>query len=133
MGYGTLTGFAIKTLGAADHTYVTSSEGHIWPCWGRSKGGQKICEGTGNIDQAECLSRVNSRAGIKYGRTGVCHQTANRILLTAKVDVARAAAAGKSFILYGKYGLDLRRFRQYDPSARPWPELVRCRRDHVHK
>jgi hypothetical protein len=52
-----------------DHTYVESSHGHVWPCWGRSSKGRSICDGDANTMQADCLSVPNSRAGIDYGRT----------------------------------------------------------------
>ena len=71
MASGTLAAFAVSTLGGvADHTYVVSGDGHRWRCGGRSRGGQSICEGTGNVDEANCLSQKNSNAGIKYLRTG---------------------------------------------------------------
>lgn len=53
MAIGTLMGFALRMQGLpADHTYVESSDGHVWPCWGRSVGGSNICVGTGNTAQA---------------------------------------------------------------------------------
>lgn len=46
-----LEGWAVpvkKTGEHADHTYVRISEGKKWGCWGRHKGGQKICHGKGS-------------------------------------------------------------------------------------
>lgn len=102
----TLTGYAISTgfLGT-DHTYVTSDNPHyVWPCWGRGSGGRKICQGTGNASVANCISKPNSWAGIVYGVTGVCHQTANRILFPARVTVSKARGYTASRIAYGVYG-----------------------------
>jgi len=100
-----LHGRAIKIsrLGA-DHTYVTSSDGGKWGCWGRSSGGRKICSGTGSSKRANCLSQSSSHAGIIYGVTGVCHQTANRILYPARVVVSRASGYWASVTMYGTYG-----------------------------
>ncbi len=103
-----LTGYAaiISWLGA-DHTYVLSSDGHSWPCWGSSTGGNAICSGEGSSSVANCISQPNSWAGIIYGVTGVCHQTADRILFPARVIVSRARDFWLSSILYGVYGTDL--------------------------
>ena len=71
MGSGRLIGFAIKdsVLPLIDHTYVTSSEGHVWPCFGRSKGGRKICEGDGNVIKLNaCLTPVLGRESDTLGQ-----------------------------------------------------------------
>src|SRR5690242_17238200 len=88
----TLEGYAIRAIALpyGDHTYVRSALGHAWGCWGRSSGGSLICSGTGDWQIADCLSQPNSEAGIRYTRTGVCHQTANRILWPAKIIVSGA-------------------------------------------
>jgi hypothetical protein len=101
----TLTGWAIEigTTGA-DHTYVTSSDGYVWPCWGRSAGGHSICSGNGSSASANCFSQTDSHAGILYALTGVCHQTANRVLFPAKVIVSAAGGYWASVLLYGTYG-----------------------------
>jgi len=100
-----LNGFAIviSWLGA-DHTYVTSSDGYVWPCWGRSSGGRMISSGNGSSAQANCLSQTDSHAGIIYGVTGVCHQTANRILWPSRTTVSSSSGYWASTLLYGVYG-----------------------------
>jgi len=100
-----LNGFAVKIswLGA-DHTYVASSDGYVWPCWGRSSGGRLISSGQGSSAQANCLSQSDSHAGIVYGVTGVCHQTANRVLWPSRTTVSDAAGYWASTLLYGVYG-----------------------------
>lgn len=101
-----LTGYAISTgfLGT-DHTYVTSDNpSYIWPCWGRGSSGKRICQGTGSSSVANCISQPNSYAGIVYGVTGVCHQTANRILYPARVTVSKAGGYWASSLAYGTYG-----------------------------
>jgi hypothetical protein len=99
-GYKISTGF----LGT-DHTYVTSDNpSHAWPCWGRESGGTEICRGYGKYSVADCISQPNSWAGIIYGVTGVCHQTANRILYPARVTVSNAGGYWASHLAYGIYG-----------------------------
>jgi hypothetical protein len=104
----TLRGHAIATLfGLADHTYVTCLGGYAWPCWGRSTGGRVISSGTGSSAQANCISLPASTSGIIYGVTGVCHQTANRILWPAGITVRKAKGYWASFLAYGTYGTDV--------------------------
>jgi len=131
---GTLNGYALKTLfpPGADHTYVTSSNGHVWPCWGRSAGGRQICSANGNTALADCLSQPNSEAGIDYFRTGVCHQTANRILLTSSSFVTHAWGYMLSVYRYGIYGREPITGQHYSPHSYPWPELHNCRLKHTH-
>lgn len=104
----TLRGYAVQIswLGA-DHTYVESSDGYVWPCWGRSSGGHDICSGTGSSSQANCISQPLSYAGIIYGVTGVCHQTSNRILWPSSRIVSAASGYWASSLAYGTYGTDV--------------------------
>ncbi len=67
------------------HTYVRSSCGASWGCWGGSTGGVRVCNGTGSSKEADCISQRG--AGILYGVNGVCHQTANRILSPANIAI----------------------------------------------
>jgi hypothetical protein len=112
----TLQGWAIKLqVGPYDHTYVVSSCGLTWGCRGRSTGGSPLSSGTGDSSIADCLSQPNSEAGIKYLRTGVCHQIANRILHPAgQITVMGCTGYSKSAFLYGPYGKG------------KWPELLKC-------
>lgn len=106
-----LYGWSLDSFHGIDHTYVTSSEGHVWNCWGRSTGGQQICSGVADAGQADCLSQKNSHAGLLYGITGVCHQTANRILYPARCIVSAADNYWLTALLYGTYGLSVVRFK----------------------
>ncbi len=111
----TLTGYAVKMRGLRwDHTYVRSSDGHRWRCWGRDTGGRPICSGRGDSAVADCLSQPNSHAGINYLLTGVCHQTANRILYPAGVLVSMARGYNQSVFFWGTYGLG------------GWPQREEC-------
>jgi hypothetical protein len=134
MPIGTLTGFAINIVAFPiwDHTFVNSSHGHLWGCWGRSAGGKQICSGTGNCDQADCLSQPNSQAGITYGVTGVCHQTANRILFPALQTVSGARGYRASVFVWGVYGKDSAAGQHFSPANFPWPELADCELNHIH-
>jgi hypothetical protein len=114
-----LTGYAIPTvIPGADHTYVKSDDpAFSWGCWGRNTGGKEICSGSADASIANCISQVNSHAGIIYGITGVCHQTANRILFPAGVTVSKAGGYNVSRFAYGVYGL----------NTKEWTErLARC-------
>jgi hypothetical protein len=87
-----------------DHTYVTCGTGHCWPCWGDCECGAIITTGTGSSAQAQCLSEPDGGAGIYYGVTGLCHQTANRILWPAGITVSEAIgyfATEQAFCTYG--------------------------------
>ena len=134
MALGTLYGHAIPIVLAPwwDHTYVTSSGGHIWGCFGRLKGGRVICSGSGNMDMADCLSQVNSSAALIEGRTGRCHQAANRILFPSGQFVSRANGYRLSTFQFGTYGRDPVTNQFYSPTSFPWPELRVCRTTHTH-
>jgi len=111
----TLTGYAVKMRGLRwDHTYVRSSDGRRWPCWGRDAGGRSICSGRGDSAVAQCLSQAESHAGIFYGVTGVCHQTANRILYPGGVLVSLAKGCLQSIFVWGTYGRG------------SWPQREKC-------
>jgi hypothetical protein len=100
----TLQGFAIPLAPAMDHTYVASSCGLRWGCFGRDDNGAMICTGSESSRLANCLSQVDSRAGIIYGITGVCHQAANRILYPARLTVSLAGGFRHSVFVFGLYG-----------------------------
>ncbi|MGH6895706.1 MAG: hypothetical protein ACREJ5_04060 [Geminicoccaceae bacterium] len=122
----TLSTFAItralpRGRPAYDHTYVTSSHGHVWDCLGGSNGGRLLDSGSGDAAIADCVSHPRRGgippvyAGLAYGVRGVCHQMANRIARTAGVDVAGAYLYNSwSLRVYGVYGLG------------PWPEWLHC-------
>ena len=112
----TLEAWAIPLVGASafDHTYVVSSCGLRWGCRGRSGGGLLLRGRVGNSAIADCLAGPNGDAGIKYGRTGVCHQIANRILHPAGITVAGCGGYTVSVAFWGERGLP------------PWPELQAC-------
>jgi hypothetical protein len=125
MAIGIVTGYAIKIAQtSADHTYVLSDAGDVWPCWGRSAHGREVCDGPAELNEADCLSQPSSKAGIRYGRTGVCHQTANRILYPSGASVEDAGGYRLSLFAFGTYGR--RGFRFYSPAKYPWDELVKC-------
>ena len=101
-----LTGWAIPMVSLPwDHSYVTSSCGLQWHCRGRVAGGIAIAMGQGSSIIADCLSQINSHAGLRYWKDGVCHQMANRMLYPAgQVTVAKCNGYGFSSFRYGHYG-----------------------------
>ena len=117
---------------AADHTYVISSAGHSWGCFGRSAGGTALSSGPGNYATADCLSNPNAESGLVFASSGVCHQAANRILFPAGLTVSAARGARFSIFMYGVYGVDLVTHSEYSPTLNPWPELVTCNALHSH-
>jgi hypothetical protein len=111
----TLQGWSVAIPATAwEHTYVTSSCGLKWGCYGRDSGGAVLSGATGSSIIADCLSQPNSQAGIIYPITGVCHQTANRILHPAGITVAGCRGYNLSAFAFGTYGLG------------NWPELPTC-------
>lgn len=127
MATGIIIGYAIKIPRLrADHTYVRSDAGDVWPCWGRDSGGREVCDGIAELNDSNCLSQPDSEAGIIYGFTGVCHQTANRILYPSGAIVEEARGYRGSVFAWGTYGRDLWTMRCYSPMKNPWPELVEC-------
>ena len=60
------------------------------------------------------LSIGDADAGINFGRTGVCHQIANRILMPMSIDCHDVRGYVRSLLIYGTYG------------ARLWPEQSKC-------
>lgn len=102
----TLEGFA--TVGQiVFHTYVKSSCGASWGCWGGTTGGVSICSGTGSSIQADCIDGKDD-AGILYYITGVCHQIANRILSPAGIQIPDTFPdVRNSYFIYDEYGHNL--------------------------
>ena len=121
----TLQGWAMPALGMPwwDHTYVESSCGLRWGCFGRDSGGSAgLSSGIGSSTIAHCLSEPNSTAGLRNRRTGVCHQAANRILHPAGVTVFGCRGYGASTFRYNVYGKDNNNWAQklalcYNPIA----------------
>jgi len=133
MSNDTLEWCSIPTLlGTAEHTYVQSNQGHVWPCWGRSAGGTVRGSGLGSAAQADCLAHGDSKAGIEYGKTGVCHQTANRILVSSGMNVSSAKGARVSYLRFGVFGRDPKTGNRYHPVTNPWPEYASCLSEHTH-
>ncbi|GGJ04687.1 hypothetical protein GCM10007978_47860 [Shewanella hanedai] len=88
-----------------DHTYVESSKGQKWECFGAAKGGSPCAEGMGDSDISECISQGN--VGIRYGVTGVCHQATNRLLSPSNVRLdSNVRGYFLSYATYGEFGLD---------------------------
>jgi hypothetical protein len=112
----TLEAWAIPLVAPSrfDHTYVVSSCGLRWGCRDRSTGGFILRNRIGNSAIADCLAGPNGEAGIKYLRTGVCHQISNRILHPAGITVVGCGGYAVSVALWGATGLG------------PWPELQTC-------
>jgi hypothetical protein len=130
-----LTAFAM-TQQRILHTYVTSSCGASWGCWGGYQGGLNIRHGTGSSILADCIGQPNvgpgflSRgiAGIVYGVNGVCHQMANRILSVANIELPLGFAqirASRFTYRGGAFGRNL----PGQPIDDQWPgRQIACKR-----
>lgn len=106
---GTLIAMAYPTAlfaKQADHTYVKCGTGKkAWSCWGGKTGGKELRRGTGSTKRADKIAQPDEKAGIKcYLINGVCHQAANRILLSAGITVRGARGYSISEALFGTYG-----------------------------
>jgi len=108
----------------ADHTFAISSDGKVWPCWGsaNTSKAKAIAAGSGDSALADCISQRKSRAGIAYGLSGVCHQTANRILDPASVLVSAARGYWASQLVFGTYGLNIAGALPAKYRAENWPQ-----------
>ena len=126
MKVGYFEAFSVPMIGvpAYDHTYVVVDGVHAFGCHGRSAGGAVIASGVGDVNLGICLSEVNGEAGVKYGRSGVCHQAANRILIPARIDVNQAQGARHSYFMWGIFGRQGHML--CSPNTLQWPELVSC-------
>ncbi len=111
---------------AADHTWVTSYDAPysvpppsmFWYCWGEQRGAgpdhpgsTKLADTAADIELACRIAQpddARADCGVRYGRDGVCHQMANRILLASTTEpkpvVVGARYYGLSVLLYGPYG-----------------------------
>lgn len=113
-----------------EHTYVTSSNGYSWNCWGRDKGGKEICRARGNARLANKIAQPqppDEGFAILYNNIpcarierylidGVCHQAANRILFPAKRLVDKAKGSVITCAWFGLYG--------YGKDAFEWASLM---------
>jgi hypothetical protein len=106
---GTLVAMRYPTdiaLGLADHTYVKcANDGKAWSCWGGKSGGSVLRAAGGSTARADAIAGHDEKAGIRcYLVNGVCHQSANRILLPASATVRGARGYRISEARFGVYG-----------------------------
>jgi|WetSurMetagenome_2_1015567.scaffolds.fasta_scaffold170287_2 hypothetical protein len=108
-----LLGKAVKINNFADHTFVHCfTNNQYFDCWGGHTGPDErtICSGYGSYNVANCYRMPmfghNDTAGVLYGADGVCHQSANRFLVTAKTVLnLRVRGYWLSSLAYGVYGI----------------------------
>jgi hypothetical protein len=108
------------------HTFVRCrTTGHFWDCKGfpasLGRGTAPLCTGRGSCALAHCIEG-GDEAGIVafYGKAGVCHQIANRILSPAGVEIPRSShfLVRFSYFTYGEFGINL----QQMPRHCWWPD-----------
>ena len=128
IGFATPVGVPVLSK-LAEHTYVISSSDHRWDCNGDERGegeGREICRGNGDLKSIIEIAGWDGMARIVYGKDGVCHQIANRILAPAGVKVIRAKYYNLSSMRYGHYGRDWKnwpKFRAYIEIQEPEPSF----------
>lgn len=111
------------SAGIGDHTWVTTyqpghgvpnpSMGDYWYCWGVPRSTAKLLsQGTGGADFARKIANPHdstANVGMTYGKDGVCHQMANRLLRFCldengkPVTVEGAIGYQLTVGMYGKY------------------------------
>jgi len=110
-----------------DHTYVTCGAGHCWPCWGDCLDGVVLKTGEGSSSRADEIAKPESHAGIFYGIEGLCHQTSNRILWPAGINVSEATGYGITHFFFGTFGNDASRWKAHlDASSEFSGEISDC-------
>jgi hypothetical protein len=84
---------------------------------GQDVTGRELSSAPGESSQAQCMggsegsfAGIPTYAGIIYGVHGVCHQMANRVMLTAGTVVSKATGFPESSFTYGIYGTTIPRF-----------------------
>lgn len=93
-------------LHAADHAYVECAGGsYAWGCWGGKSGGTTVRSAHGSTKRADAIGEPDERAGVThYLINGVCHQSANRILLPALITANGVRGHLLSVSIFGLFG-----------------------------
>lgn len=116
---GTFRGYRMDVFSEAqtwwlDHTWVAGYR--TYPCFGRYSGGEIVPYSTIYIKSSKvhCLSHMwmpfpndmgwTNTSGLIYLANGVCHQMANRLLVSRGASVMAADGAILSSIIYGPFG-----------------------------
>ncbi|HLA85936.1 MAG TPA: hypothetical protein VJL29_14185 [Thermoguttaceae bacterium] len=148
----TFYAWAIAAFGGwilGDHTWVTTykpverlppdpHDGEYWYCWGdghctppADPDSRFLARQEGDLEFAVRVACPNEDAedcGLEYGKQGVCHQMANRILYATAIDdrpplkVENARGYYLTVALYGEYG---GKGSRGDQSRRRWEEVVK--------
>ncbi|MBB4126710.1 hypothetical protein GGR77_002000 [Xanthomonas translucens] len=93
-------------LHAADHAYIECGGGSYgWGCWGGKSGGTTVRSAHGSTKRADAIGEPDERAGVThYLINGVCHQSANRILMPALITANGVRGHLLSVSIYGLFG-----------------------------
>ncbi len=96
-----------------DHVFVVSDQGHDWGCFGRGKNhipkSNLLARAQGNAEWMNAINGTDNKhpTGLENQVSGVCHNVANRLLLLADADVAKAQGNGLATLAFGKYGFGI--------------------------
>ncbi|WP_369975480.1 hypothetical protein [Xanthomonas bundabergensis] len=93
-------------LHAADHAYIECGGGSYgWGCWGGKSGGTTVRSAHGSTKRADAIGEPDERAGVThYLINGVCHQSANRILMPALITANGVRGHLLSVSIFGLFG-----------------------------
>lgn len=93
-----------------EHTFVSTTNGETWGCFGRDLQDEPAAEITGQgevtIEWVRAIAGADGSAGLVFQTSGVCQQCANRLLLPAGLDVSDSKGNEIATVVFGKYGLD---------------------------
>ena len=127
MALATLSGHCIRAAAigpVADHTYVLSSDGYAWGCWGRSRRRNAITRG---LRYGRFLgSRLHFASELPSGNSlwpyGRVPPDGKSNFDPASVLVSRARGYQVSWLLYQTYGLPWHFPAQRPPDSEDWPQ-----------
>jgi len=116
----TLYASGCRNFGApSEHTYVLTSDGENFNCFGGSSGGRFVRKGTGSSKWAKMIygdfqgkQDDQPAAGLRVRYDGVCQIASNRVLVLTQDNVDARETKGNvlATLLYGKFGFNLDKY-----------------------
>jgi hypothetical protein len=103
----------------SEHTYVQTSDGANFNCFGRSSGGRFVRKSNGSskwarliYGQYEGCGEDQPAAGLRVRYDGVCQNAANRLLVTTgdAIDARTTGGNVLTTLMYGMFGFNLDKY-----------------------
>lgn len=106
---GAYSGHPVLGELSQSHVFVSSSSGKTWGCLGRSlknfpNGAPSAFEALAEDEWVGAIAGSNGAAGIILRENGVCHQSANRMLIPTGRTVDMADGNELAIMMFGLYG-----------------------------